>query len=300
MADLALTATTSFTCKNCGATTNAVAAGSSIRCPFCGSEHVIAGPQDSNAPVPEALIPFSFPDAQVEPAYRKWLGEGFFRPKDITAKAHSHKMQAVYIPIWESSGVAESEWHAQAGYTEETPAPPSNPPKPPATRTRWERASGRHSETYERVLISGSKGLPQDWVHRTGDFDWGAIKGFDPSYLIGREVEQSNLDRRAALESARQEIEESERDACAALVPGDTQKDLRVNTTVSELQTRLIYIPVWLASFSYNDKTYRCVVNGQSGAVSGEAPLNAFRVTAVILAVVGLIAAIVLLVLLFT
>jgi len=75
---------------------------------------------------------------------------------------------------------------------------------------------------------------------------------------------------------------------------------LRVNTSVSDLSTRLIYVPVWLASFGYNDKTYRCVVNGQSGRVIGEAPLNAFRVTAVILAVIGLIAAIILLVLLFT
>jgi|GEM_PF-3467350 len=184
MTNTVLETTTSFTCKNCGATTNAVAEGSSIRCPFCGSEHVIAGPQDKNTPVPEALIPFSFPDDQVEPAYRTWLGEGFFRPKDITSKAHSHKMRAMYIPIWESSGAAESEWQAQAGYTEETPAPPSNPPKPPSSRTRWVRASGHHSETYERVLISGSKGLPQDWVGRAGDFGWGAVRCFDPNFLI--------------------------------------------------------------------------------------------------------------------
>src|SRR5262245_28846088 len=92
---------TSFTCSNCGATTSAVALGSSIRCPFCGSEHVINAPEDANTPRPEALLPFVFPDEQVDAVYRSWLGEGFFRPKDISEKAHSHKMRAVYIPVWE-------------------------------------------------------------------------------------------------------------------------------------------------------------------------------------------------------
>ena len=48
---------TSFTCQNCGATTNFVASGRGVRCPFCGSEYVIAKPNDPNTPQPEALIP---------------------------------------------------------------------------------------------------------------------------------------------------------------------------------------------------------------------------------------------------
>lgn len=289
--------TTSFSCSNCGATTNAVALGSSIRCPFCGSEHVISGPVDPGAPQPEALIPFSFPDANVEPAYRKWLGEGFFRPKDITSKANSHKMQAVYIPVWDTSAHARSSWTAQAGYTENVPGT-GDQSSNSQTRTRWEQVSGSHSESYERLLISASKGLPQDWLDRLDDLDWGQIKGFDPSYLLGREVEQSVLDRSAAVSAAREEIEERERNACTNLVPGDTQKDVRVSTEISDVKSRLVYLPVWLASFQYNDKVYRCIVNGQTGKVTGDAPLNAFRVGAVIAGVVGLIAAIVLLIVL--
>lgn len=294
----------SFTCQNCGATTSAVALGSSIRCPFCGTEHVIAAPEDANAPRPEALLPFAFPDDQVERIYRSWLGSGFFRPKDITEKAHSHKMRPVYVPIWEAHGQARSRWTAQAGYTEEAPAPPApsgqpvDAAKPPATdkRTRWEPASGTHSGSYDRLLVSASKGLPQGWIGRLGDLDWGQVKGYDPNFLIGREAEQATLDRGDALTAAREQIEAKERDACAALVPGDTQKELRVGTEVVNLAARLVYLPVWLASFQYGDKTYRCVVNGQSGAVSGEAPVNRFRAAAVAVGVILLIVAIVILV----
>lgn len=289
--------TTSFTCQNCGATTSAVALGSSIRCPFCGSEHVIAGPDDPNAPKPEALIPFSYPDNQVETAYRQWLGEGFFRPKDLREKAVTNKMQAVFVPIWECRGEARSQWTATAGYDrEERYKTTENGQEVEKTRTEtdWRPARGHHEARYDRELVSGSKGLPQDWLDELGNFDWGALTSYKPEFLFGREVEQSALDRTAALQRARQLIEEHERGACAGLVPGDRHKDLRVDTEVSDLGGRLLYLPAWLAAFQYNGKQYRCVVNGQSGVVKGQAPLNTFRVAGVIAAVVIVVAIVVL------
>jgi DNA-directed RNA polymerase subunit RPC12/RpoP len=291
--------TTSFTCQNCGATTSAVALGTSIRCPFCGSEHVIAGPEDPNAPKPEALIPFAVPDDQVDAAYRKWLGEGLFRPKDVREKAVTNKLQAVYVPIWECRGSAYSDWTATAGYDrEEKYTATENGQQVTKTRTEtdWRPTGGTHSATYDRELVSGSKGLPQDWLDKLGDFDWGALTSYQPEFLLGREVETSVLDQTAALDRVRGQIEEKEKSACAGLVPGDRHKDLRVDTRVTDLGGRLLYLPAWLAAFQYNGKQYRCVVNGQSGVVKGEAPVNTFRVVGLMAAVVAVIAIVVLLI----
>jgi DNA-directed RNA polymerase subunit RPC12/RpoP len=285
--------TVSFTCQNCGATTSAVALGTSIRCPFCGSEHVIAGSDDPYAPKPEGLIPFAFPDDRVETAYRQWLGEGFFRPKDLRQMAVTNKMQAVYVPIWECRGSAHSRWTAMAGYDrEERYTTTENGQQVERTRTEtdWRPAGGTHEGTYDRELVSGSKGLPQDWLDELGDFDWGKLTSYNPEFLLGREVETSALDQTAALQRARDLIEDHERSACASLVPGDQHRDLRVETDVSDLAGRLLYLPAWLGAFQYNGKQYRCVVNGQSGVVKGEAPLNTFRVVGVIAAVVVVIA----------
>lgn len=293
--------TTSFTCQNCGATTSAVALGTSIRCPFCGSEHVIAGPDDPNAPKPEALIPFAFPDEQVETVYRRWLGQGFFRPKDLRQKAVTNKMRAVYVPIWECRGTAHSRWTAMSGYDREeryTTTEDGQQVEQTRTETDWRPASGYHEGQYDRELVSGSKGLPQDWLDELGDFDWGKVTSYNPEFLFGREVETSALDRTAALQQARQLIEEHERNACASLVPGDRHRDLRVETEVADLGGRLLYLPAWLGAFSYNGKQYRCVVNGQSGVVKSQAPLNTFRVVGVIAAVVLVVAIVVVVILL--
>jgi len=262
---------------------------------------VIAGPDDPNAPQPEALIPFSFPDNQVETAYRQWLGEGFFRPKDLRQKAVTNKMQAVFVPIWECRGSARSQWTATAGYDREeryTTTENGQQVEKTRTETDWRPARGHHEGTYDRELVSGSKGLPQDWLDELGNFEWGALTSYKPDFLYGREVEISALDRTAALQRARQLIEEQERDACDDLVPGDRHRDLRVETEVSDLSGRLLYLPAWLAAFQYNGNSYRCVVNGQSGVVKGEAPVNTFRVVGVIAAIAVVVAIIVLIVML--
>lgn len=274
--------------------------GTSIRCPFCGSEHLIAG--DTLAPKPEALIPFSFPDTEVERVYRSWLGEGFFRPKDLRAKAITHKIRAVYIPVWECRGKARSQWTAMAGYDredEESYTTTVNGQQVTRTRTKtvtdWRPAGGQHEADYDRVLISASKGLPQDWLGRLGDYDWGGLVSFRQDFLLGREAELPTLDSTAALDKARLMIESRERDACARLVPGTRHKDLRVDTRVSDLAARLLYLPAWLAAFSYNDKTYRLVINGQTGKISGEAPVAKGRVVLVAAAAIAAVALAVLL-----
>lgn len=290
--------TTSFTCQNCGATTNVPAMDRTIRCPFCGSEYVIAQPNDPNTPQPEALIPFSVADQQAQQIYRNWLGTGFFKPRDLTQLASNHQMQSVYLPIWECGGNTQSYWWATAGYNrerEEQYQEEENGQWVTKTRkiteTEWHPANGQHQGQYPRELVSGSRGLPQDWIDRLGTYDFGYLQTFNPQYLLGREAEACAIDRTGALQVARQQIEKHEQDACRALVPGDTQKDLRVQTEISDLAARLIFLPVWLASFQYKGQLYRCVVNGQNGTIGGDAPTSKAKVA---LVVIGAIAAVIL------
>ena len=48
-------------------------------------------------------------------------------------------------------------------------------------------------------------------------------------------------------------------------------------------------LPVWLAAYKYRGKTYRFVVNGQTGRVQGERPWSAWKIA--IAVVLGLIVA---------
>jgi hypothetical protein len=152
--------------------------------------------------------------------------------------------------------------------------------------TDWFPASGAREGSYSWELVSASKGLDQKWVDAVEPFNFGELRAFRPEYLLGRGAEECALDRASAQEVARRIVESKEEGECARLVPGDTHRDLRVSTSLEDVTARLLFLPVWLAAFYYKDKVYRFVVNGQTGKVTGEAPVSYAKVAMVVGAVV--------------
>ena len=62
--------------------------------------------------------------------------------------------------------------------------------------------------------------------------------------------------------------------ASAAAVPGDTHRNLQVQTEFSEVGYKGALLPVWIAAYQYGGKTYRFLVNGATGKVAGKAPVS--------------------------
>ena len=51
--------------------------------------------------------------------------------------------------------------------------------------------------------------------------------------------------------------------------------DLRYSpSSISITSYQLILLPLWVTDYSLEGKTYRVVINGQSGAVDGETPVH--------------------------
>ncbi|MEL7099895.1 MAG: primosomal protein N' (replication factor Y) - superfamily II helicase, partial [Pseudomonadota bacterium] len=44
-----------------------------------------------------------------------------------------------------------------------------------------------------------------------------------------------------------------------------------------------ILLPVWLAAYKYNGKSYRFVVNGRTGRVQGERPWSAWKIAVAVM-----------------
>jgi hypothetical protein len=73
-------------------------------------------------------------------------------------------------------------------------------------------------------------------------------------------------------------------------IGGDRQRIAHIDTEVSDVTFKHVLLPVWLAAYKYRGKTYRFVVNGQSGRVQGERPYSAWKIAgavAVALILVG-------------
>jgi DNA-directed RNA polymerase subunit RPC12/RpoP len=288
------TETKSISCQQCGATTAVEPGVTSTECPFCGSNLVLEQETTADIIKPESLIPFQVSQDVAVRKYREWLGRGIFRPSDLTHRAGRSRLYGVYLPFWTFDAAAFSRWRAEAGYYYyETESYTTRENGKSVTRTRqvrrvrWESAWGQHPGTYDDVLVYATSSVDQGILEKIYPFNTKQLVPYTPQYLSGWRAEQYQIDLRGGWEIGREKVQDHERDACIQQIPGDTYRNLSVNTTITDVTFKHVLLPVWIASYPYKGKVYRYMINGQTGEVQGQKPVSWIRVTiAVIIALI--------------
>ena len=73
-------------------------------------------------------------------------------------------------------------------------------------------------------------------------------------------------------------------------IGGNEQQIASIQTRHANETFKHVLLPVWTAAYRYNGKSYRFVVNGQSGRVQGERPWSVWKIAlAVVLALLVLL-----------
>ncbi len=284
-------------CDNCGATVDFDPNSVTGRCAFCGAQSIVEVHEQARVWRPEAVLPFAVGREQSLEAYQKWLSSLWFRPSDLQRQAKVSELGGVYLPYWLFDAHADSWWTADAGYYYYTTRTYRDSKGRMRTRrvrrVRWEPASGRHADSYSNVPIYASQGLPIDMCRAIEPYPFEQLVAYDGRFLAGFCAEEYVVDAVEGWRRGQERMRNWEREACVRLIPGDTHRRLRVSTKLSGATFRHVLLPVWIAAYQYNGETYRFLVNGQTGKVSGKAPWSWVKITAA--AVVALAIAVMLL-----
>ncbi|MEZ6105496.1 MAG: hypothetical protein R3B96_05135 [Pirellulaceae bacterium] len=73
----------------------------------------------------------------------------------------------------------------------------------------------------------------------------------------------------------------------ATFLPGDTHRGLRVDTEFSGVTNDLCLLPVYVMNYQYKDRSYRFVINGQTGLIAGKRPVSSSRIALAIALGIG-------------
>jgi predicted RNA-binding Zn-ribbon protein involved in translation (DUF1610 family) len=290
----------SIKCESCGAVNTLDANVVSTECAFCGSNQVVPQEQVAQVIKPESLLPFQVEQGKAVDLFRDWLGRGFFRPTPVKkiAKDAEAKIQGVYLPFWTFDAYTSSWWQADAGYyyyvTESYWATDEEGNRVQRTRqvqrVRWEPASGSLQLSFDDVLVPATTSVEYGMIQRIYPFDTQALLPYEPGFLSGWGAEAYTVGLRDGWTTGQEIIEDRVRQACAQRVPGDTQRNLHVDTAFADMTYKHVLFPVWIASYRYRDKIYHFLINGQTGEVQGEAPISWIRVTLVVIVVAIILA----------
>ncbi len=280
-------------CGGCSAEMVLSAGLEALSCPFCGIPQVAEDvPGDGILP-PEGVLPFRVDRAGAVAAFRQWISKRWFAPSDLKRRGETEMLKGTYVPFWTYDAQAQSEWTALSGtyyYTTETYTDSQGRTHTRQVRhTRWWPSSGSHAGVYDDVPVCASKGLPAEHLSAIEPFDFAALQPYDPRLLSGYQAEAYALGLREGWKDAAARMRAWEEQECDAQVPGDTHMNLSVSTSLSGMYFKLVLLPVWVAAYRYGEKTYRFLVNGQTGEVRGDSPWSPWKVAGAVLAILVLL-----------
>ena len=137
--------------------------------------------------------------------------------------------------------------------------------------------------------------MQPDLLRKVEPFPTEQLTPYKAGYLSGWVVERYQIDLLGAAQQARTGMDQKLAALCAQAVPGDTYRNLNVNSNYSGQTFKHILVPLWLLTYNYGARTFQVVSNGFTGAIAGRYPKSWVKILLAVLAALVTIAVIALL-----
>jgi hypothetical protein len=294
----ALAEVRTLTCPNCAALIEFVGAEHATECPFCATPVVVdTGTQRQIRP--QALVPFVLTEAEARAALGRWLGRLWFAPGGVKQYARrGRKMTGVYSPFWTFDADTQSSYTGQRGdayYETEwvtvTVKGKSERQQRRVRKIRWSHASGRVARVFDDVLVLAARSLPRRHTDALKPWDLSALVPYRPDFLAGFSAEGYTVQLDEGHGIARAEMAQVIASDVRRDIGGDEQRIDSIDSSYSAETFKHILLPVWTAAYKYRSKSFRFVVNAQTGKVKGERPWSWVKISIAVLVVAVVIAA---------
>ncbi len=284
-------------CPNCGAEVAFDPAVHAALCPFCATP-VVADPGQSRRIRPKGVAPFILTEAEARAAMSLWLGRLWFAPSGLVDYARKGRaLEGVYLPFWTFDADTASGYSGRRGtvYHEAEMVRVRDPrgqvrsEMRQVAKIRWTAVAGRVRRAFDDVLVLASRALPRGHTEALMPWDLSRLEPYLPEFLAGFRSETYTVSLDDGMAEARGYMDRMiERDVRFD-IGGDRQEITAIDTEVSGVTFKHILLPVWSAAYRYSGKSYRFVVNGQSGRVQGERPWSWVKIAFAALLLAGLI-----------
>lgn len=288
--------TSTMECKGCGAKVEVSPDCTATECPYCGAKYVLAEKQEA-AIVPDGIVPFKIDKHKVQETFNKWINRRWLAPGKLKHLYESGKIQGVYIPYWTFDADVVCDYSAEGGKHRKVEVKKDDGTTETRTETDWYNTHGRVKEFFDDVQVRGSKNLKDSLLKGIEPYDTKKkLVSYSPEYLSGYGAECYTV----SLEDAHREANSIMETELRELARKDVRKhydevrNVRIAPEYRDETYKHILIPVYSTAFTYANKNYTVLVNGQTGKIKGSYPKSPVKIgiiVAIIAAIVALLIA---------
>lgn len=284
-----------LSCTNCGAQVQFDPAQHAAQCPFCGSP-VVTDTGTHRHIKPAAVLPFKLSEREAHKAMRSWLGRLWFAPSKLKqyARSEGSRLDGLYVPYWAFDSDTRSSYLGERGdayYETRSVVRNGKTETERVRKIRWTRVSGRVARKFTDVLIMAAQSLPRNYVRSLEPWMLGELAPYDPQFLSGFRAEGYTVQLPEGHGLAIERMDDIIKQDVRRSIGGDEQRIHSVNTEHQDERFKHLLLPIWMAAYQYRGKTYRFVVNGQTGKVQGERPWSKWKIAGAVLVVALAVAA---------
>ena len=203
-------------------------------------------------------------------AYRNHIKGKSLLPKLFARQNHIDEIKGVYVPFW----LYDADVDASLLYR--------------ATRVRtWSDSSYNYTETsyysikrsgsiaFDNIPVDGSTKIADDITESIEPFDLSEAVDFQTAYLSGYLADKYDVSSDDSIARANERITASTIDCFAKTVTGySTVTNQGKSIRLANGKSKYALMPVWLLNTTYKGKKYTFAMNGQTGKLVGDLPVD--------------------------
>ena len=259
-----------YTCPSCGAQIVTDETTAATFCYYCHNPVVLGGRLEGKF-LPDKIIPFSIDKKEAEKRFLEYVGSKKFIPRAFFQKKQIEALMGVYFPYWLYDTSLQGELQAEA------------------TRVRiWIAGDEEFTETkiysVERDGQVELNNLSQNALQKANKtlaegvlpYHFDDMKDFTMGYLSGFLAEKRDIEKDVLEQGMQQEIKGYAEHLIQESIEGyDGVVVKNCDFQVVHDKWTYVLLPVWTVTYKgRNGKMYYYSMNGQTGNVCGELPID--------------------------
>lgn len=272
-------------CQNCGAATSLPQDSLSFTCAFCGSNKVVQQAASQDVLRPRFVAPFKIEAGGCREIASGWLGSSWMVPADLRAASRLGDFTGIYLPYWTFDADTHAAWKAEVGHTQ-TQRYYQNGEWKERHVTVWRWESGNVDLHIDDLLIPGTQKVSVNLLNQIEPFDLNALAPYSPEFLAGFQAQAYDTPLEVAWDAGRRVMRDQTRQACQSQASSSQVRNFGMSLDFAGESWRYVLLPVYLAAYNYAGQTYQAMINGQTGKIAGQRPVDWNKVWLVIAALV--------------
>lgn len=281
-------------CPNCGSSVETDGNDLSVRCNYC--ETPLALDTEGLLSAPDFIIPFKLDKEQVAEKFISGVKKKFFLPNKFKKKPPLESIEGFYFPAFCFDEKTFTTYRGKLGKNHTR----RNAEGHFETYTTYKSISGTKSLSHRNVFIETSSDLTQSELAYILPYDTRHLYCYDEKFVMGFSLEKIASTLKECKESADITIDGIIRTTILSEYSYDSVVSFSADTTRSDVKFAYGALPVYKVSYTYKNKKYNTLINGQTGEIGGGLPKSVAKITLLVIFLLLIFIGLPLLIMLFS